>query len=97
MKITLKLLAILFFVSVSLNSNSVLAKRAAIVIDFDTQEVLFEVNADTLNYPASLSKIMTLYIVFDYLDKNILSWDTKMKVSKIAASRSPSKLHLKEG
>ena len=97
MKIGLKLLCILFFISINFNSNSVFAKRAAIVIDFDTQEVLFEVNADTLNYPASLSKIMTLYIVFDYLDKNILSWDTKMKVSKIASSRSPSKLHLKEG
>ena len=65
------------------NSNSVFAKRAAIIIDYDTQEVLFEVNADTLNYPASLTKIMTLYIIFDYLDKNKLSWDTKMKVSKM--------------
>ena len=40
---------------------------------------------------------MTLYIVFDYLDKKRLSWDTKMKVSKTAASRSPSKLYLEEG
>ena len=96
MKITLKLLTILFFVSVTLNSNSVLAKRAAIIIDYDTQEVLFEVNADTLNYPASLAKIMTLYIVFDYLDKNKLSWDAKMKVSETAASRSRSKLYLEK-
>ena len=70
MKVALKLLTILFFVSVTLNSNPVLAKRAAIIIDYDTQEVLFEVNADTLNYPASLAKIMTLYIAFDYLEKN---------------------------
>jgi len=96
MNIALKLLAILFFVSVSLNSNSVIAKRAAIIIDYDTQEVLFEVNADTLNYPASLAKIMTLFIVFDYLDKNKLSWNTNMKVSEIAASRSPSKLYLEK-
>ena len=96
MKITLKLLTILFFASISLNSNSVLAKRAAIIIDYDTQEVLFEVNADTLNYPASLAKIMTLYIVFDYLDKNKLSWDAKMKVSETAASRSRSKLYLEK-
>ena len=80
MKIGLKLLFILFVILINFNSNSVFAKRAAIVIDFDTQKVLFEVNADTLNYPASLTKIMTLYIVFDYLDKNILSWNTKMKV-----------------
>ena len=62
MKITLKFLAILFFISVGLSSNSVIAKRAAIIIDYDTQEVLFEVNADTLNYPASLAKMMTLFI-----------------------------------
>ena len=49
-------------------SFDVLAKKAAIVIDFDTKKVLFEKNADTKNYPASLSKIMTLYIVFDYIN-----------------------------
>ncbi len=66
-------------------------------MDYETKEVLFEVNADTLNFPASLTKIMTLYIVFDYLHKDKLSWETKLKVSKIAASRSPSKLYLEEG
>jgi D-alanyl-D-alanine carboxypeptidase len=40
---------------------------------------------------------MTLYIVFDYLHKNRLSWNSQMKVSKIASSRSPSKLYLEEG
>ena len=54
-------------------ANNLFAKipvgKAAIVIDFDTQETLFEVNADTLNFPASLTKMMTLYIIFDYLDK----------------------------
>ena len=51
-------------------SSNLFAKKAAIVIDFDTEEVLFEVNADTRNYPASLTKIMTLYIVFDYKSAN---------------------------
>jgi len=78
-------------------SNSLFAKKAAIIIDYESKEVLFEVNADTLNFPASLTKIMTLYIVFDYLHKDKLSWETKLKVSKIAASRSPSKLYLEEG
>ena len=49
-----------FFVLISFEAIS---KKAAIVIDFDTKEVLFEINADTRNYPASLAKIMTLYIV----------------------------------
>ena len=43
-------------------SNSLFAKKAAIVMDYETKEVLFEVNADTLNFPASLTKIMTLYM-----------------------------------
>ena len=97
MKNPLILIKILIFIFLFINSNSIYAKKAAIVIDYDTKEVLFEVNADTLNYPASLTKMMTLYITFDYLKKNKLSWDTKMKVSKIAASRSPSKLYLEEG
>ena len=78
-------------------SGNLLAKKAAIVIDYDTKKILFEVNSDTLNYPASLTKIMTLYIVFDYLHKNKLTWKTQLKVSKFAASEPASKLYLEEG
>ena len=84
------------FLILSFSSN-LFAKKAAIVIDFDTEEVLFEVNADTRNYPASLTKIMTLYIVFDYIKKGKLSFDSQLSVSSVAASRSPSKLYLEEG
>ncbi len=89
--IALSTFIVLFF------SFNVLAKKAAIVVDFDTKEVLFEKNADTKNYPASLTKIMTLYIVFDYIEKGILKYDDDMYVSEIAASRSPSKLYLEQG
>ena len=97
MKKNLLLIIILnsFFI-LSFSSN-IFAKKAAIVIDFDTEEVLFEVNADTRNYPASLTKIMTLYIVFDYINKGNLNYDTQLSVSSVAASRSPSKLYLEEG
>ena len=78
-------------------SSNIFAKKAAIVIDFDTEEVLFEINADTRNYPASLTKIMTLYIVFDYINKGKLTYDSQLSVSNIAASRSPSKLYLEAG
>ena len=88
---------ILIFLLILCSSNTIFAKKAAIIIDFDTQKTLFEVNADTLNFPASLTKIMTLYIIFDYLNKNKISLETKMKVSNIAAARSPSKLYLEEG
>ena len=62
------LLIPIFVITISSTSQS-FAKKAAIVIDFDTKEVLFEVNANTKNYPASLTKIMTLYILFDRLEK----------------------------
>ncbi len=84
-------LIIIFF------SFDVLAKKAAIVVDYDTGDVLFEKNADTKNYPASLTKIMTLYIVFDYINKGKLDYDDDMLVSSVAASRSPSKLYLEQG
>ena len=80
-----------------LASSATYAKKAAIVIDFDTKEVLFEVNANTKNYPASLTKIMTLYILFDQINKGFFTNETKLKVSKIASSRSPSKLYLEPG
>ena len=85
------------FVFLILSSSVTFAKKAAIVIDFDTKEVLFEVNANTKNYPASLTKIMTLYILFDQIEKGLLTYETKLKVSKIASSRSPSKLYLEAG
>ena len=85
---------IVFITSLSLQA---IAKKAAIVIDFDTKEVLFETNADTRNYPASLTKMMTLYIVFDFVRQGKLSLDDHMLVSRTAASRSPSKLYLEEG
>ena len=87
---------VIFFISIVSNTTPLFAKKAAIVIDFDTKEVLFEVNANTKNYPASLTKIMTLYIVFDYLKKGKLTNQTMLKVSRVAASRSPSKLYLEE-
>ena len=92
-----KFIKITFFFLIIFFSNNLFAKKAAIIIDFDTKETLFEINADTLNFPASLTKIMTLYITFDYLHKNKLSLETNMEVSHIATSRSPSKLYLEEG
>ena len=70
MKKSLIFIKILVFSVLFLTSTSLFAKKAAIIIDYDSKEVLFEVNADTLNFPASLTKIMTLYITFDYLHKN---------------------------
>ena len=62
---------LIIFVVTSINTSS-LAKKAAIILDYKTGGVLFEINADTLNYPASLTKMKTLYIMFDYLENSFL-------------------------
>ena len=59
--------------------------------------VLFSRNADKQLYPASLAKIMTLYIVFEELQSKNLDLNSRVSISKLAASRSPSKLYLKPG
>ncbi|HEX3500637.1 MAG TPA: D-alanyl-D-alanine carboxypeptidase [Stellaceae bacterium] len=73
------------------------AKYASIIIDADTGEVLHEVNPDGMNYPASLTKMMTLYLAFEALDNGQLKLDQKLPVSTHAASRAPSKLGLIPG
>ncbi len=59
--------------------------------------VLFSRNADKQLYPASLAKIMTLYIIFEELQGKNLALNSRVSISKLAASRSPSKLYLKPG
>ena len=73
------------------------AKYAAIVIEEDSGRVLFARNADSLRYPASLAKIMTLYLLFEDIAAGHLTLKSRIPVSKVAAKRSPSKLYLKPG
>ena len=72
-------------------------KYAANRDEEDTGKVLFSRSADSLRYPASLTKIMTLYLVFEELASGRLKIDSRMRVSQVAAGRSPSKLYLKTG
>ena len=73
------------------------APFAAVVMDGRTGEVLYEKNARTRLHPASLTKMMTLYIVFQEIEAGRLSLDTRVTVSKYAASQPPSRLGLKQG
>lgn len=73
------------------------APFAAIVMDGRTGEVLYEKNANARLHPASLTKMMTLYIVFQEIEAGRLSLDTKVTVTKYAASQPPSRLGLKPG
>ena len=73
------------------------APYAAIVMDARTGEVLYEKNANTRLNPASLTKMMTLYIVFQEIEAGNLSLDTKVTISDYAAAQPPSRLGLKPG
>ena len=73
------------------------APYAAMVIDARSGKVLHSRNADTRLHPASLTKMMTLYVVFDAIKKGEISLDTKVKISRKAAAEPPSKLGLKAG
>lgn len=73
------------------------AKYASYVIDADTGEVLQGLNEDTRNYPASLTKMMTLYLVFEKLKAKQWSMSTPLEVSKQASYQPPSKLGLQPG
>lgn len=72
-------------------------KYAGIVVDAKTGKTLYSSSADAYRYPASLTKIMTLYVVFEELEAGRLSLSSRLKVSKYAAGRPPSKLGLKAG
>ncbi|PKU25873.1 D-alanyl-D-alanine carboxypeptidase [Telmatospirillum siberiense] len=73
------------------------AKYASMVVDADTGEVLHAVNADNRNYPASLTKMMTLYLLFDALDRGQVKLTDRIPVSAHASAQSPSKLGLRAG
>ena len=73
------------------------ARYAAIVIDVESGKVLHETNADTRNHPASLTKMMTLYMLFEALEDGRVKPDQKLKVSRRAAGMPNSKLGLKRG
>ncbi|WP_245413409.1 D-alanyl-D-alanine carboxypeptidase [Mangrovicella endophytica] len=72
-------------------------RYAAFVIDANNGNVLYARNADDYRYPASLTKMMTLYMLFEQIQNGRMSLSTPMKVSSYASTRAPSKLGLRPG
>src|SRR6185503_15891075 len=70
---------------------------SAMVVDAHNGGVLFSQNADAPRYPASLTKVMTLYILFEELKADRLKLTSRLKCSAFGASRPPSKLGLRPG
>jgi D-alanyl-D-alanine carboxypeptidase len=72
-------------------------RYAAIVVDARTNEVLLEEQADAARYPASLTKMMTLYMVFEALERGDISMDTRLTASRNASRQPPSRLGMRRG
>ena len=91
-------LALVILLMLSLvNSVQANPRYAAILIDADTGEVLHESNADAGRYPASLAKMMTLYMLFEAIEQRKMTLDTRMQVSAHAASMPQTNISLKKG
>ena len=73
------------------------APYADIVVDANSGTVLHSTNPDAQRHPASLTKIMTLYLLFEQLEAGKLKLDSQLQVSKEAAAQMPTKLGLKPG
>ncbi|WP_169193782.1 SPOR domain-containing protein [Devosia sp. MC1541] len=74
-----------------------LRKYAGIVVDAKSGKILYEDQADSRRYPASVAKVMTLYVLFQELQAGNLSLNSKMTVSRHAAAAVPTKLGLRAG
>jgi D-alanyl-D-alanine carboxypeptidase len=90
-------LAFLVMLPMAASAASVPRKFAGIVVDAKTGKVLYESAADAARYPASVTKVMTLYVLFQELNAGNIRLTDKMVVSKHAAAAVPTKLGLSAG
>jgi D-alanyl-D-alanine carboxypeptidase len=84
----------LVFVAVDAQANP---RHAQIVVDADTNQILYEDNATAPRRPASITKVMTLYMLFDALEKGVISWDHRIVFSRFASGQAPTKLGVPPG
>jgi len=98
-RFALALATLTFVVSGNLSDNSAHAnpKYAGIVIDAKTGKTLYSSNADSIRYPASLTKMMTMYMMFEAFAEGKMTKKTRIRMSRYAASKPPSKLGIKVG
>lgn len=88
---------LLFLMAATMASEGLAAPYAAMVIDARSGEVLHSRNADTQLHPASLTKMMTLYVAFEAIENGEISLDTMVTISAKAASEPPSKVGFAAG
>tara|TARA_B100001989_G_scaffold80128_1_gene55387 strand:+ start:78 stop:1217 length:1140 start_codon:yes stop_codon:yes gene_type:complete len=88
---------IFFYINIIIASNFSSKAEYATVIDLDTEAVLYSKNANSKVYPASMSKLMTLYILFEEIQNGSLSLESKLYVSEKAWRKGGSKMFLEAG
>jgi D-alanyl-D-alanine carboxypeptidase len=110
-RVALGIVSVLAITTVTLNSVEARHYRArvmthghdysppssAIVVDANSGNVLYAASPDELRHPASLTKIMTLYLLFERLEAGKLKLDSQLSVSEHASAQAPTKLGLKPG
>jgi len=103
MKIFTKIAVAAIVLSVSFSAAAAVprgtdaGKYAAIVIDANSGKTLYQYNANARRYPASLTKMMTLYLLFEAMQSGRVSANTPIRVSAYAATRPPTKIGFKPG
>lgn len=91
------LILALLWLCVVVPLSAAAAPYAAMVMDARSGKVLHSENANTRLHPASLTKMMTLYIVFEAVQRGEITMDSQVRISQKAASEPPSKLGLRAG
>lgn len=89
------LLCLVFFLLFPVAARAALPVRAAIVLNMNTGRVLHEYNADLVVPPASLTKVMTMFLCLDAVKAGWLSLDKKIKISRRAVAAGGSSMHLR--
>ena len=92
----IKLVLVFFFILKSSLVFGFSNAKQAVLIDADTGYVLYEKNADELTAPSSMSKMMTIYLIFEKLQNGTLSLTDQLEVSKAAWAKRGSRMFLEE-
>lgn len=93
----IRFILLLFGIFLSPQGLTKTADLSAILYDYNTGQVIYEKNADQGHYPASLTKMMTLYLTFQALSKEQIGLYSQFPVSYTASMQEPSKLGLSTG
>ncbi len=97
-RITTVLLAVAILLgAAALSAVAADGRHAAVVMDINSGEVLHDTNGSATRFPASLTKMMTLFLIFEAIEEGRLTYATQIVASARAASQQPSNINLKPG